>query len=911
MSNQSSQPQIHTCSFCQGNGFVDSQKCKACTGYGVVLFLNNKMFFWGRKYSRLRISQQKQARKIRIIINLIFFIFGIVGFLSLAKAIYDLGGLTLEPRELLYVRNQYTLLFWISLIADTYLIYRINRESKIKNLIEKKPVLSAKAELAQEFDWANVKKYKKEDISKSFDQASHKIVEDGWLIANKLGHPMVFNIHLFATGLNNAQINLIFSRLGVNYKQMAEKIKRALYQITPTGRILISFEAKQALLNAYYRAYNHKKRKVRATDIISAIVSQDGIVKEILYDLSITQREIAHVAQWVDFQSKLIQKWQKLKYKASYKPKNAMNRAYTAVATPNLNQISEDMTLMARAGVYDLCVNRQNEIDQIFRVLKIDRTGAILVGPTGVGKRTIVEAIAELMVEEEVPKIMKDKRLVSLSVSGLIAGASKAGDLEARIITIMNEIRRAKNIILFIEDIHHLVGVSDESGKSMDMAEVLAEQMAASNFLVLASTTAEDYRQYIENSSLAKVLQKAAINEPSQDETIKILEAKTIYLEAAHKVYFSYQSIEQIAKLSARYLHDQFQPEKAIKILEETALNVKQLRGAKAIVSPDDVANIVADKTNIPSSKIGKNEKNTLLNLEQKMHQRVIGQESAINFVASALRRARTEIRSKNHPIASFLFLGPTGVGKTEVAKTLAESYFGSEKNMIRIDMSEYQANDAMAKLIGSAESGKAGLLTEAVRKNPFSLILLDEIEKANFDILNVFLQVLDDGRLTDAAGKTIDFTNVIIIATSNVCANYIQNEVKQGTDIEKIRQQLMDAYLTEKFRPEFLNRFDGIVVFHPLEMRHVIQIAKLFLNKLAERLEQKGIIFKVEEDAIAELARLGYEPSMGARPLRRVIQDRIEDQLAKLFLEDKIKRRDQVILGKELALKVNKAEEI
>lgn len=531
-----------------------------------------------------------------------------------------------------------------------------------------------------------------------------------------------------------------------------------------------------------------------------------------------------------------------------------------------------------------------------------------MVGYPGVGKRTIVEGIAELMVGEDVPDIFQDKRLVSMSVSGLIAGASKTGDLEDRVLTVMSEISRSKNIILFVEDIHHLVGISTDSGEAMDVAEVLAEQMQRGNFHVIATTTPEYYKQYIEKSSLAKVLQKVLVGEPELDEAIHILESKALQLETKNQVYFSYNALADAIKYSKEYLHEEFLPEKAVRLITEAALTVKELRGIKTIVSAEDIANLVSTSTGIPVSKISTDESKKLLNLEERLHERVVGQNLAINLVASALRRARTALRGGDKPIASFLFLGPTGVGKTQIAKTLANVYFGSEKNMIRVDMSEFQSSDALAKLIGDAQSGTVGFLSEAVRQKPFSLILLDEIEKATPEILNVFLQVLDDGRLTDATGRTIDFTNSIIIGTSNAGTSFIQDGIKAKKSLESIREELINVQLQKYFRPEFLNRFDGVVVFHPLELEHVAVIAKIFIGDLAKRLEEKGIYLEAEEAAIAELARLGFDPAFGARPLRRVIQDRVEDNLAKMLLAEKIGRRDKVILKQDLSLDIIKA---
>jgi len=498
-----------------------------------------------------------------------------------------------------------------------------------------------------------------------------------------------------------------------------------------------------------------------------------------------------------------------------------------------------------------------------------------------------------------------------LSVSGLIAGASAVGEMEQKIIGVMDEVARSKNIVLVIEDIHHLVGAAAEGGDSMDVAEVLAEQTHSRDFLVIATTTPEYYKKYIEKSSLAKILQKVIVNEPDDDQAIRVLEAKALYFEGKNHVYFSYQAIEETVKLSTRYIHEQYLPEKAIKILEEAALTVKERRGEKSVVTGEDVAEVVSNLTKIPVTQIGIDETKKLLNLEVKMHQRIIGQDEAVRLVASALRRARIELRKTDKPIASFLFLGPTGVGKTEVAKTLARIYFGSEKNMIRLDMSEYQGTDALAKLIGDARSNTGGYLTEAVRRTPFGLVLLDEVEKANLAVLNVFLQVLDDGRLTDASAKTIDFTNTIIIGTSNAGTDFVQEAIKTEMKLDEIRQTLINQELKKFFRPELLNRFDGIVVFKPLAMAEVVEIARIFMHELELQLEEKGVQLEVTEQALQELALLGFDSALGARPLRRVVQDRIEDKLAKLFLEGEISRRDKVVIKSGLEIEIVKAKEI
>ena len=350
--------------------------------------------------------------------------------------------------------------------------------------------------------------------------------------------------------------------------------------------------------------------------------------------------------------------------------------------------------------------------------------------------------------------------------------------------------------------------------------------------------------------------------------------------------------------MSGRYLHDRYLPEKAIEIMREVAHYAAGKRGVGTIVVGEDVAEVIAQKTKIPVTAVNEVESEKLLRLEEEMHKRVIGQEEAIKMIAAALRRARAEIREAKRPIANFLFLGPTGVGKTETAKTVSEVYFGDERNMIRLDMSEYQGQASIYRLIGAPAGNSAGLLTEAVRKNPFTLVLLDEIEKSHPDILNVFLQVMDDGRLTDNLGRTVDFTNVILIATSNAGSPAIQDGIKQGLTIEAVKEQLINTELKPYFRPEFLNRFDGIVVYRPLTSPEIEQIAGLMLAKIGKQLENKrGIVLEVTGEAVRELAAAGFDPAFGARPLRRVIQEKVEDGLTNLILTKKIERRYKVIL--------------
>jgi len=377
-------------------------------------------------------------------------------------------------------------------------------------------------------------------------------------------------------------------------------------------------------------------------------------------------------------------------------------------------------------------------------------------------------------------------------------------------------------------------------------------------------------------------------------------------VENKHQVYFTYDALENIYELSDRYMADKYLPKKAIDLMDEAGIMIAKSNHQDRLIRKEDIAELVSRKTNIPLTEVTVQESAKLMNLEEEIHQRIVGQEEAVKHVASALRRARAELRDRKRPIVNLLFLGPTGVGKTELAKTVAEKYFGDEQNMIRLDMSEYQTQNSLPRLIGSSETGTPGLLTEAVRHKPFALLLLDEIEKANPDILNVFLQVMEDGRLTDALGRTVDFTNLIIVATSNAGTSFIQEQIKQGRQIEEFQDQLIKEEIRDIFRPEFINRFDGTIVFRPLTQEEIFKIAGLMLNKVRSRLEEKGVFFEITDEAQHELALAGFDPVFGARPLRRVIQERVDNALSNFLLTGKLNRRDIVVydVGGKISVK-------
>ena len=657
-------------------------------------------------------------------------------------------------------------------------------------------------------------------------------------------------------------------------------------------------------------SYEQNRDSVGSLELFFESYRHDLYIQDLLLEQNVNESQFTNMVEWIRINEKMREQYNRFQKAAGFKPTGPMNRAMTSVATPMLDAFSEDLTTLAVNGQLPLLIGRENEIEDVFRVIEGGRASVVLVGSEGVGKRSLLGGIASLMVEERVPDVLKDKRLVRISIPHLISGVSPEVAQE-RLLLALEEVGRSRNIILAISDIEQITGISTGGSASADLAALLVDFLSRGSTFAIATTTQRAYTEIVERSILGRVFQKVIVNEPDEKEAIHILESKIGEIEYTQKVIFTYGAVEKSVTLADRYLHEMYLPKKSIEVAREVAQAVFQKKGEKAIVTSDDVAKIIASKTGIPIMSVHEDEKQKLLNLEQQMHGRVIGQEEAVKAVSSALRRARADVQSGKRPIASFLFLGATGVGKTELAKTLAETYFGSEQNMIRVDMSEYQDVKSIDRLIGSPGSNQGGIFSEAVRARPFSIILLDELEKASPDILNVFLQILDDGRVTDAIGRVIDFTNTIIIATSNAGTTYIQDALAKGEILEGIKTHLMEVELRESYRPEFLNRFDGIIVFKPLAQEQITEIAKLMIKQVAKRLEAKGIGFEATDSAIMELAQKGYDPKFGARPLRRVVQEEVDNAIANALLEGNVKRRDTIILESAGKIRIQEGKEL
>jgi ATP-dependent Clp protease ATP-binding subunit ClpC len=666
----------------------------------------------------------------------------------------------------------------------------------------------------------------------------------------------------------------------------------------------------EALLLAYAEARANKRNHIGNLELFVGAVLSDHWLMDLLEDHGVTAAELRHVTHWGNVVSDLLQQERRRRGLARSKPKTHMNRAMTARPTPLLDSISFDYTLQAKANQFTPAIGRDHEIAEAFRILQEGNSSVLLLGDAGVGKTTILEGIAELMTAEDVPSPLQDKRLVVTDPGAIIAGGGASGGLEEKMEALIHEIIAAGNIIWCIEDLHTLLGAGSTSS-SIDIGKILMNYISQGYIKVIGTSTTREYQQYIQTQeAFMRRFQVVHVSELNRDSAILVLEGRAPYVEGRYRVYFTYAALAACVDLTERFIKERHLPAKAIAVMEEAAILAKERAKGTTLVTKEHVAEVVAEKTNVSVTSLTESEAEKLLLLDQTLHERVIGQDEAVSAIARALRRAREDVRDTTRPIASFLFLGPTGVGKTETAKAIAAAYFGDVKRMIRLDMSEYQAADALGRLLGTAD--QPGVLTDAIRQTPFSIVLLDEFEKASKEIHNVFLQVLDDGRLTDPQGRTVDFTNAMIIATSNAATEEIQKLYESGVAHDDIRERLLNDQILQKYyRVELLNRFDHIAIYTPLETHELFAICELLLRQVGLQLKPKGLLFRWTTDAVVELVQQGFHPQFGARPLRRLIQNRVEDGIAELLLRGEVKRRDMIELQTGGKLTVYPAERI
>lgn len=902
---------VSLCAACQGTGRVGARACRTCRGLSMGLIARNHLLFFGAPITRYDLALGRVRRIFNrarvllvIVIGLNFWVWaGVLLYKTGAASVFFSASFNSPINFLRSVSPQIALLFWLGVAFFSYSWYRTTSERDVGAEVEPYDYNYPKLELAPSSgDWDVLRhefpRGKRLDIAKTYTPEAHGVLAAAYNVADKSGQAELTAIHILYALLSCSRVSNIFIRLGILsshiQKQLASAFAKSAIHQSAVVAPRVSAEAATCLFGAYLRAYESHQEYVSVTELLEATIAASPIIQEILFDLNIDNQKLANVVGWARVRERLHRQYTQVRTHAWLRSKHGIDRAMTAVATPFLNQFSEDVTEAAQFNRVEACVAREHEIDEILRVVEGGVANVLLVGDFGAGKRTIINGIAQKMVSDDVPARLKDKRLVRLSTSSLLSGTSPAGAVE-RLIRCMSEVSRAGNIILFIHNIHELVGVSagNEGGKSLDVASSLSEYIAGGRFMTLATTTPESYAQAIVHSGLGNVFTKVDVTEMDENQAIQVLESKAGYIEFKQQVFFSYAAIEKAVTLAKRFLHEQYLPGSALEVMSEAASFAHSHKGLHSLVTAEEVNAVVAEKTHIPVTTVTADETSKLLHLEEVMHERVVGQDEAVSLIAAALRRSRAEMRAQGRPIANFLFMGPTGVGKTELAKTIAEVYFGGENRMVRLDMSEYQDTSSIYRLIGAPNQKGTGVLTEAVRRSPFTLLLLDEIEKADKDVLNLFLQVMDDGRLTDSTGRVVDFTNVIIIATTNAGTSYVQEQLRNGISSEAIKDRLLHGGLSEYFRPEFLNRFDGIVLFKALTSDDIKRVASLMLKRIAKDLEAKGVRLEVGPGALDFLAKAGFDPDFGARPMRRALEDTVENKLADLLLGGQLHRHD------------------
>jgi len=694
--------------------------------------------------------------------------------------------------------------------------------------------------------------------------------------------------------ISNPKLNFVFSRVLLSLKEIAKIVKEDFKKYSSETEIKPELQA--IIFDSLKIAKEKGHQRIEIGDAITALAKNNPIFKKILVEANLKFEDIENLTWWLESLEERIEEPKRFWEWKNLLKKGFLAKQWTAGYTITLDKYSLDLSEAVKRTGFPEIVGHKKEIEQMESILSIREANndVLIVGEAGSGRKSMVYALAKKSVLGESLPEVNFKRLVQLDLPTILAQTKNPEEVENILDTIFREVVTAGNVILVIDEFHNFVGqLGLPRPGTIDISGVISPYLPLPSFQVIAITTFEGLHKNIEqNPSILSLFEKVEVSEISQRETLILLEDLALKLERRFKKFISYLALRDVISFCDKYIPVTPFPEKAMNLLEEIMVYVSQTRDK--IVLPSHVAKIVSEKIKIPVGEIEIKEREILLNLENLIHRRIINQEEAVKEVSAALKRARAGVTIRKGPIGSFLFLGPTGVGKTETSKALAEIYFGSEERMIRLDMSEFQDVKDIPRLIGSP--GQEGLLTTQVREKPFSLILLDEVEKAHPNILNLFLQVLDEGHLTDGLGRKIEFKNTIIIATSNAGYQIILEALKQKTEWSKVKEKLLDFVFQEGiFRPELINRFDAVVVFGPLSKENLLDISELLLKKIKKNLAEKEIEFIITQPLKARIVELSYDPTFGARNMQRVIQDKLGNVLAEAILSGKLKRGNRV----------------
>jgi ATP-dependent Clp protease ATP-binding subunit ClpC len=796
-----------------------------------------------------------------------------------------------------------------------------------------------------------------------FTQSARRVLSLAHLEAEQMQQSSIGSEHLFLALIKEdaGVAGRVLRELGVEIDRAREMVLRLGGKgSNPSEKIDLSADAQKVLDLAIEEALKENSKYISTEHLLLALVdSEEGLAKDVLAKLGITPAQIQRQVKRVLNENR--QSLSKVKKGISQNKSKSKEEK-----TPLVDQLAVDLTAYAEDGKLDPVIGREKEIERVIQILaRRTKNNPALIGEPGVGKTAIVEGLAQRILEGDVPTPLLDKRVLRLDVGSLVAGTMYRGQFEERLKRVIDELK-ASEAILFIDEVHMLVGAGS-AGSSVDAANILKPALSRGELQVIGATTLNEYRKSIESdAALERRFQPIIVEEPSHEEALEILHGVRKNYEDHHRLVISDASLEAAVNLSARYISDRFLPDKAIDLIDETASRVRMYKSDTAqsskkvmtdlrkkrkelndaleqnrtdetdligeeviklekdlelirekwdrdtspIVTPDDIAELVSMWTGVPVMQLAIEESARLLEMEAEIRTRIVGQEEAIERIAKAVRRGRAGLKDPRRPIGSFMFLGPTGVGKTELTKALAQFLFGSEDALIQLDMSEFMERHSVSRLVGAPPGyigyDDAGQLTEAIRRKPYSIVVFDEVEKAHPEAHNILLQIMEEGQLTDAKGRKVDFRNAIIVMTSNIGADMIKRDGGLGFTLDReeskdekfmyddMRKKLLES-LKKAFRPEFINRMDSVIVFHALNREHIRHITDIELKKVADRLMEKQIVLSATNQALEKLSEMGYDPEMGARPLRRVIQTEIEDRLSDDLLADKFKNGDHI----------------
>ncbi|MFH1559148.1 MAG: ATP-dependent Clp protease ATP-binding subunit [Patescibacteria group bacterium] len=900
---------ILECPECKGAGWKDkpNHKCRDCDGLGYAEEVRGVKLYWGRKMHGLlpsiRASFDRVVSFVQTGIIILAAFFFLVGILNLFDSLRAHNSIKPDLNLLFDIlfAGYATAPLWLGIMLCIILYFHCFVYLKPEEISSKNPrylfILAKDAPRGR-------KKPKIIDISASASVSTIKTITralDWAREERQVPGPMHFLFSLF----NEKEIQRVFLKLEIPIKEFIRDIGGSFGKIEQSKNAVLDGNMKKMLFRSFWEAVASEDEEIRPEHLLFSLISLPQL-KVVLNKYGVSADDFSNIILWTKYRNKDSKNYL-LKDSSSKPPHQYMNRGWSAIETKVLDQFGLDITDYARAGMLLPLVDREKETRMLVRILtRSTKNNAMLIGEEGSGRESLVKGLAKRIVKNQTNSFLFDKRVVKLDPGNLGVGAgSDVGLLKQRIESIMAEIVRSQNIIIYIPNIHELAKIQGAGG--LDVISFLVPLFSKSVIQVIGGTTPQDYHDYIESrSEFAQTFDDIKINELSKQDSLKVLSMQIPLLERENGVLISYRAAEESINQSDRLVTGRLLPQKALDVVAEAIIRAKNVKG-KEIVTQDEIREVFSEKTGIPITKIGGQEAEELLNLEQKIKAQVVGQEEAVKEVAAAIRRSRVKIGEDERPISVFMFVGPTGVGKTELAKTLAQIYFGSRNKMVRIDMSELATVYDLERLLGNSSGTVSGLLSEPVKKNPYILVLLDEFEKANPVIWDVFLQIFDDGRATDGRGNVINFTNTILIATSNVGSKMILENLGQGRTNQELKP-LIKKELLSFFRPEFLNRFDDIIIFNALGTEEIRQIARIEINLLNKRIEeQQGVTVELTNEALDFLTKTGYSPEFGARFLKRTIREKIEDALVIGILKGTYPRGTVVKITREMMERGNK----